>query len=360
MRKALSIAAGSLLLALSTACGAQALPASSQPTSPAALGFDISTAEVRAEVQKTRDEHFKVNTKVEWSFVPGGYTARGNYLNYAIKFRDRKYDHIRYDENGLPERIYGDAYYKTPVLIAQHGLTGHARLVTNTPAEQAQYAKTDYRDMVNSADWLITSQNAKGCFEYHSPFRYYLSKTAYEPGWISGMAQGQGMSLLARTFDVTKDVKYINAAKRAMDCMVLSVDQGGTREDLGAVKPEWSNKVIFEEYLADPPGYTLNGFMFSLLGLYDLSQVAPDAAVRNQAALWFRRGTDTLETILPLFDMDGISAYDLGYLTYDRPVPHMSASYHIVHIYLLHAMNDVTNNAVLEKYERIWREDINQ
>ena len=42
------------------------------------------------------------------------------------------------------------------------------------------------------------------------------------------MAQGEAASLLIRGFKETGDKKYINAAKKAIDFMLLPLDRGGT------------------------------------------------------------------------------------------------------------------------------------
>ena len=62
----------------------------------------------------------------------------------------------------------------------------------------------------------------------------------------------------------------------------------------------------------------------------------------------------TLERILPYYDMEKLTAYDLGYITFQADPPNLSNSYHGVHIYLLHALSSVTGRPKLKQFEIQW------
>ena len=44
------------------------------------------------------------------------------------------------------------------------------------------------------------------------------------------MSQGEGASLLLRAYAETKDIRYFNAAKKAIDFMLIDVSCGGVSE----------------------------------------------------------------------------------------------------------------------------------
>lgn len=81
--------------------------------------------------------------------------------------------------------------------------------------------------------------------------------------------------------------------------------------------------------------------MFALLGLYDWSEIQrKQYGNLNQASLYFQRGIRTLEKLLPYYDIEGFTAYDLGHYVIEKP-PHILERYHAVHLSLLAALNSV-------------------
>ena len=81
------------------------------------------------------------------------------------------------------------------------------------------------------------------------------------------MSQGEGASLLLRAYAETKDIRYFNAAKKAIDFMLIDVSCGGVSE-------RRENELYLLEYTHLP--LVLNGWIFALWGIYDLSLVLPE------------------------------------------------------------------------------------
>ena len=88
-------------------------------------------------------------------------------------------------------------------------------------------------------------------------------------GWYGAMCQGQAISVLCRAYHVTKDKKYLVAAEAALGPFQRSVSEGGV-QTLFMDKYDW-----YEEYPTNPSTFILNGFMYSLIGLYDLKIISP-------------------------------------------------------------------------------------
>ena len=106
----------------------------------------------------------------------------------------------------------------------------------------------------------------------------------------------------------------------------------------------------YEEYPTAPASYTLNGFMFTLVGLHDLYSITGD----KQAKKLYDNGIKTLDYCLPFYDSTGISLYHLGHLT-DKNLPlHTSEKYHNIHIRLLRIINKWENNATFMYYADKW------
>ena len=72
------------------------------------------------------------------------------------------------------------------------------------------------------ADWALAHQMETGAWDN---FSYYYSNNPY-----GAMAQGEGASLLIRAYVQFKEEKYLSAAKKAIDFMLLSNTEGGCTE----------------------------------------------------------------------------------------------------------------------------------
>lgn len=86
------------------------------------------------------------------------------------------------------------------------------------------------------------------------------------------MGQGQAISLLSRAFYHSGGNElYLNAAGAALKPFKVFSKNGG-------VLSEFMNIPWYEEYPTIPSIFILNGFMYSLIGLYDLFSVAPSGS----------------------------------------------------------------------------------
>lgn len=271
------------------------------------------------------------------------YDYLGDYLNYGSINTYAAPQNVIFDADGIPKVKYEDQYYYNPVTVAQYALTLYGKHLQGNDVLQ---------DFITAAEKLISLQDDSGAFRYSFPFRYYLSGEVYQPGWVSGMAQGQALSVFARAYSVTNDKRYLEAGDKSLEFLLTPVSEGGVMNTLEDLHPSLKKYITFEEYVANPASYTLNGFMFTLLGLHDWAQVS-SGETKELAEQYFESGVDTLEKILPYYDIGGFSAYDLGHITYDAK-PHAAPKYHAIHIYLLHALYSVTDNETLHEFEQLW------
>jgi len=274
------------------------------------------------------------------------YDHNGDYLDWGATTRYVASDRMIFDSNGLPMVKYGQTFEYNPVTIAQYFLTAHGQRVNGGTTMSLDSAMAK----------LLEMQGADGAFRYNFPWKHYTMDKPYEPGWISGMAQGNALSAIARAYTESPSPTLLQAGNKAVAFLMIPASGGGPRTDLRHLDPSLKNYVFFMEYVTDPPVYTLNGFMFTLLGLYDWWQ----ATGSTDAEDLFKEGIKTLEKILPYYDFGGMSCYDLSYFTVQRDtykkkgLPHMAARYHAVHITQLRALYSVTHNSVLLRYATLW------
>src|SRR5260370_9661573 len=88
------------------------------------------------------------------------------------------------------------------------------------------------------------------------------------------MAQGVAISVLTRAYRITEDSDYLQSATRALLPFTKNVDDGGVRRGFSLASGTSAAGNFYEEYpTRSYSAFTLNGFMFALIGLYDLSQI---------------------------------------------------------------------------------------
>ena len=152
--------------------------------------------------------------------------------------------------------------------------------------------------------------------------------------WKSSLAYGVALSCFARAYNITKDEKYLYKSELLLR---------GYTEDFHSTI---FGKPFYEEYPIEPGHYVLNGFIFALLGLYDFHQISDNA----QAKKLLDEGLETLELILPMYDLGSGSCYDLQHLHSHTPPYKARWQYHCTHIEQLKTLFLITKNPIFETY----------
>lgn len=205
-----------------------------------------------------------------------------------------------FDEEGVPLTDYGGqlgTQYQ-PVGIAQYAL-GNWNLFLNS-------GKVRYkRQFLKIASWLCENLVSKGNFGVWE-YRFDYPRFQLKCPWPSAMAQGLGISVLVRAYQLTKDERYLNCAKLALGAFEVPIKQGGILYE------DTKGFIWYEEYPSsiDPP-HVLNGFIFALLGPYDFYRVTGD----SKAHRIFEEGIKTLVANIERYDMGFWSRYDLTNLS---------------------------------------------
>jgi heparosan-N-sulfate-glucuronate 5-epimerase len=242
-----------------------------------------------------------------------------------------------YDTNCIPMLDYRGAIrlQYNPIAIAQWGLGNYNQFCAGRDPIRAQ--KT-----LRAANWLCDNleQNLHGLWVWNHHFDWEYRETLKAP-WYSGLAQGQGVSLLLRVHAHTGDHKYLEAAERAFTVLTSPIAEGGALfEDAG--KNLW-----IEEYLVDPPTHILNGFIWALWGVFDFWRACADPSAKQI----FERGVDTLVRNLSRFDTGYWSLYEQSGT---RLKMLASAFYHQLHIVQLQVMEKLTGIALFAEIARRW------
>ncbi len=266
---------------------------------------------------------------------------------YYMLFREKADYAGPFDPAGIPMLDYhgviGVQY--NPIAIAHWGLANYNRFCET-------HDGTRWRKTLNAADWLVANlePNAHGVWVWNHHFDWDYRDTLKAP-WHSGLAQGQGVSLLLRAHGGTGNREYECAAEKAFIALTRPVTEGGVLFE------DDKNDLWIEEYVVDPPTHILNGFMWALWGVFDFWLARKDASAKGI----FDRGVETLLRNLARFDTGYWSFYEQSGT---RLKMLASPFYHQLHIVQLRVMFKLTGDAhfaaVAEKWESYTQHRINR
>jgi heparosan-N-sulfate-glucuronate 5-epimerase len=256
---------------------------------------------------------------------------------YFIDFREKKIPHRigPLDSMGIPlvdYRDYRGAVYN-PITVIQYGLAHH-QLWLDTQAEHA------FAVFWNCVDWLVDHQEVDlkrqiGTWVYH----FDLPDLGTQAPWISGMAQGQALSILARAWQLEQRDTLSLAARRALNSFYHSVADGGITTE---IEPGY---VFYQEVAPRPIIHILNGFLYALVGLYEYSVVWSS----EDAHRALHRGLNTIQHVIGRFD----SGYWSRYSMY-TPNHLADRYYHEVHIQQLAYLGKVCELPELIEWSEKW------
>jgi hypothetical protein len=152
--------------------------------------------------------------------------------------------------------------------------------------------------------------------------------------------QGLVISALVRGYRITRRPRLLDLLQGATRIFELDVHDGGVREPL----PPGSG-VLYSELPGQSIPGILDGFMSSLLGLYDLSVETGDPAVGKL----FRDGSEGLKTMLPAWDYRGRWSW---YASREYLCP---PAYHWLNRVLLEVLARLSSEPILAKYAEAWK-----
>jgi len=269
----------------------------------------------------------KVNRKFEKDSINQYYMTFHKKANYN--------DFL--DKDGIPLLDYKGSIglQYNPIAIAQWGLGNYNLWLDNR-------SMNNYDKFLRSADWLVNNleKNDSGLKVWMHHFDFEYRDTLLSP-WYSGLAQGQGISLLIRALKETNKDKYKIAIDEALEVFLKETHQGGVNYT------DSKNAKWIEEYIVSPPTHILNGFIWALWGIYDYAIFFKDENIKKL----FHEYSSTI--------LDNLKSYDLGYWSiYEHCGKYLpmiaSLFYHKLHITQLKIMFLITNESDYDFYFNKW------
>jgi hypothetical protein len=135
-------------------------------------------------------------------------------------------------------------------------------------------------------------------------WEYYFTFDGGAPPWVSSLAQGTGLQAIARSGE-----------KLGRSEELLPTIQDGLRMFEQApptgVRVRTDDGIHYAQYSFWPSLRIVNGFVQSLVGLYDVAQITGDP----RAAKLFAEGDETARKEVPTFDTGAWSYYSRGAIT---------------------------------------------
>jgi hypothetical protein len=274
-----------------------------------------------------------------WHEVPeiNPNASRGELGEYYMPFTAKADYPGHCDSDGIPMLDYhgriGLQY--NPIAISQWGLGNYNRFCRSRYGEHR-------KKFLAASNWLRAhlEQNASGIWVWNHHFDWEY-RTPLKSPWYSGLAQGQGISLLLRTYRETGDASYLEAAQKAFLSFTKSTAEGGV------TFTDRDGDLWIEEYIVSPPTHILNGFMWAVWGVYDYFLATGDAFARTL----FEASVHTLVNNIARYDLEFWSLYEQS----STALPMVASPfYHQLHIVQLRVMHFLTGESQFLHYAERW------
>ncbi|NXF66792.1 GLCE epimerase, partial [Ciccaba nigrolineata] len=199
-----------------------------------------------------------------------------------------------------------------------------------------------------ASNWLVRNQDERGGWPIMVTRKLGEGFKSLDPGWYSAMAQGQAISTLVRAYLLTKDHAFLSSALRATAPYKLPSEQRGVKA-VFMNRHDW-----YEEYPTSPSSFVLNGFMYSLIGLYDLKETAGEK-LGKEARVLYERGMESLKAMLPLYDTGSGTIYDLRHFMLGTAPNLARWDYHTTHINQLQLLSTIDESPIFKEFVKRWK-----
>lgn len=243
---------------------------------------------------------------------------------------------VRLDSNGIPRvwgRVTGIVY--RPALVAGYGLTnlGHYLRSGNEKHLNIFLAQVNWleRHAVIRDDGAVVWPNSFDCQE---------GPILLKAPWVSANVQGLVMSALVRGWRVTRRPHLLELLKASARVFQLDFDNNGIRVPV-------DGRVVYTETPGLPAPGIMDGFMRSLLGLYDLFVETGDPEVKEL----FREGVEGLKYCLHKWD------YRKKWSWYANRSYLSPPGYHCLNRLLLSVLARLTGESCFAEYAEAWNSD---
>ena len=254
-------------------------------------------------------------------------------LAYYLYSDKLKWTAMRMDPNGIPMAWYrqtGPAYW--PAYVAWYGLVNLGHYLRRSDPK--------FLDIfLKQAAWLEHNAvvRSDGAVVWPMNLDYIVGSTYLKAPWVSAHAQGLVISALVRAWRITRRSEILRLLDASARIFQLDEDHGGIRTTL-------NGQVFYTEVPGGPSPGILDGFMTSLLGLYDLYVETANAEVKQL----FEDGIGGLQENLWLWNYRNKWSWYMNRAYLSPP------AYHRLHCVLLQTLALITANDLFAVFATRW------
>jgi hypothetical protein len=253
-------------------------------------------------------------------------------LHYYIYSEHLFFDMMELDNNGIPcHRTRTLRRFYNPAYVAWYGLMKLEQCLRSGKAASEEFflQKT----------WLVDHavHRRDRSVVWYFPVDFQEGKALLKSPWISAMIQGLVISVLIRAYRLKPDPSLLDLCHAALQVYRKDISEGGIRTNT-------NGHFLFEEYPAYPLPRVLDGFLFSLLGLYDFWVETEDPSAKKL----LDNGVLGL-----LWNLDSWN-YERGWSWYGTHGYLSPPNYHALNRLLLAVLGGLTGEKTLVQYARRW------
>jgi heparosan-N-sulfate-glucuronate 5-epimerase len=268
----------------------------------------------------------------DYPLYPVPESLKKDSLHYYLYSDALAWEALRLDSDGIPRawyRVTGAAYW--PAYIAWYGLVQLGHYLRRGDA-------ANLNSFLKQVDWLEKNALLRndGAVVWPMNFDYPHGPILLKAPWISAHTQGLVISALVRAWRLTKRPELMELLKGSAKVFELDVADAGVRVSLEG----------YTLYTETPGGSLpgiLDGFLTSLIGLYDLYLETGDPVVSRL----FEQGITGLKYALPRWDYRSKwSLYNCVYLS--------PPAYHNLNCLLLNVLAALSKQPLLAEYVQRW------
>ena len=240
---------------------------------------------------------------------------------------------MRLDSNGVARewgRVTGVVY--RPAVVAMRGIANLGHYLRSGNQAQLNF-------FLNQINWLEQHAvtRADGAVVWPHDFDLQEGPILLRPPWVSANVQGFVISALVRGWRITRRPRLLELLKGAARVFELDCESNGVR-----VQAE-GHVVYTEAPGLSAPGI-MDGFMRSLVGLYDLHVETGDPKIYEL----FMQGVEGLRYFLPRWD------YRNKWSVYSNRDYLCPPAYHSLNRMLLTVLARLTGDSCFAEYAEAW------
>lgn len=229
-------------------------------------------------------------------------------LDLMHMFENYPFNHISFDKDGILQFDYSLVPAPNNLLGKQHNITYISKWALCSLQKYLKTNAVSFKDeFLKCARWLFSKGLTRGnCVVWEAGFDWDSYGVRLERSRVSSMDQGLAISVILRAYRLTGDHAYYDMARRGAEFYKVDLKDGGFRCEFSP------GYIFYEAFPVQPVSRTLDCFLFSLYGLYDLFRLKGD----RQVKALFDEGARTLLDNLSYWDYKGCwSRFNRHYLS---------------------------------------------